>query len=574
MAARAAVLAVAALAALAGLAWWYARGQPVALPEAGVERLPCVSYAPYRLPGHTPFTKGFVVSPAQIDADLALLAKRTGCVRIYSVDQGLDAVPALARKHGLRVLLGLWIGRERAENERELARGLEVIRRDADVIDAVIVGNEVLLRRELPPAALAEYIARVRAATTLPVTYADVWEFWLQNPGLAGAVSFVTVHLLPYWEDDPMPIERAVDHVVSVLARVREAFPGKEVFIGEAGWPSKGRRREGAVPSRVNQARFMRELAHAAAARGLRYNVIEAFDQPWKRRLEGTVGGFWGVLDADGREKFPLRGAVAEDPQWRRGLLASAAGAILFAFAGVAAGRSRWRGALLLALAGAAFGAAFAAQRELIVAASRDAFELALGVAFSAISAAATLLATTGLARWLDGHAPLSPAPAAAVARWFRTDASPWSTAERLLGSLRFALLFGAAAAALALAFDPRYRDFPLALAAPPAVAFALLAWAVGASADVEERALAAVLVAAAPVIVLRESLANTDALAWGALCLAFAAGVWRGPVRGDRPRQDEEPEQEADRPGRGRVQHEAPRSEAGRGERPRLTSV
>ena len=125
MAVRATVVAVAALAAIAGLAWWYARGQPVTLSDAGIEKLPCVSYAPYRLPGHTPFTKGFVVSPAQIDADLALLAQRTRCVRTYSVDQGLAAVPALARKHGLRVLLGLWIGRDRAENERELARGGE-----------------------------------------------------------------------------------------------------------------------------------------------------------------------------------------------------------------------------------------------------------------------------------------------------------------------------------------------------------------------------------------------------------------------------------------------------------------
>ena len=568
MAARAAVLAVAALAAFAGLAWWYARGQPVTLPDAGIEKLPCVSYAPYRLPGQTPFTKGFVVSPAQIDADLALLAQRTRCVRTYSVDQGLDAVPALARKHSLRVMLGLWLGRDQAENERELARGLEVIRRDVDAIDAVIVGNEVLLRRELPAAVLAEYIGRVRAATALPVTYADVWEFWLQNPGLAGAVSFVTVHLLPYWEDDPMPIGRAVDHVVSVLARVREAFPGKEVFIGEAGWPSKGRRREGAVPSAVNQARFVRELANAAAARGLRYNVIEAFDQPWKRRLEGTVGGFWGVLDADGREKFPLRGAVAEDAKWRRGLLASGYGAILFAFAGVA-GRSRWLGGIFLALVGAAFGAALAAQAAMIAAASRGTFELVLGVAFSAVSAAATLLAATGLARWLDRGPPLSPAPAAALARWFRTDASPWSTAERVLGSLRFALLFGAAAAALALAFDPRYRDFPLALVAPPAIAFALLAWVTGASAEVEERALAAVLVATAPVIVLREGLANTDALAWAALCLAFAAGVWRVPVRGDRPGEDKEPEQEAGGAGRGRIQQEARRAEAGGSDRP-----
>jgi exo-beta-1,3-glucanase (GH17 family) len=566
--ARAAVVAVAALGALAGLAWWHARGQPVALPDAGVDRLPCVSYAPYRLPGQTPFTKGFVVSPAQIDADLALLVKRTSCIRTYSVDQGLAAVPGLARKHGLRVLLGLWIGRDRAENERELARGLEVLRRDTDAIDAVIVGNEVLLRRELPAAALADYIRRVRAATTLPVTYADVWEFWLQNPEVADAASFVTVHMLPYWEDEPMPIERAVNHVVQTLARVRAAFPGRDVFVGEAGWPSKGRRREGAVPSLVNQARFVRELANAAAPQRMRYNVIEAFDQPWKRRLEGTVGGFWGVLDAAGREKFPLRGALIEDPSWRQGLVAAGLGALLFAFAGVAA-RSRWRGIVLLALAGAALGAAAAAQREMIVAASRDAFELALGIAFAAISAAATLLAALGLARWLEGRAPLSPAPAAAVAAWFNTNRSRFSATERLLGILRFALLFGAAATALALAFDPRYRDFPLAFAAPPAVALAALAWVAGASADVEERALAAVLAAAAPVIVLREGLANADALAWAALCLALAASVWRVSAHTDTPREHEQAGERPDGAGGGRVQHQPRGAEASGGERP-----
>jgi hypothetical protein len=225
---------------------------------------------------------------------------------------------------------------------------------------------------------------------------------------------------------------------------------------------------------------------------------------------------------------------------------------------------------IFLALAGAAFGAAFAAQGAMIKAASRDAVELALGTAFGAISAVATLLAATGLARWLDRRPPLAPAPAAAVARWFRTDVSTWSTVERLLGSLRFALLFGAAAASLALAFDPRYRDFPLAILAPPTLAFAALAWAAGTTAEIEERALAAVLVATAPVIVLRESLANTDALAWAALCLAFAASVRRAPVRGgDRPGEDEEPEQETRRAGRGGVQHESGRAEAARGESP-----
>jgi hypothetical protein len=30
---------------------------------------------------------------------------------------------------------------------------------------------------------------------TQPVTYADVWEFWLRNPQLADEVDFITVHM-------------------------------------------------------------------------------------------------------------------------------------------------------------------------------------------------------------------------------------------------------------------------------------------------------------------------------------------------------------------------------------------
>ena len=44
---------------------------------------------------------------------------------------------------------------------------------------------------------------------------------------------------------------------------------------------------------RASSARF----AARAAAAGIRYNLIEAIDQPWKRPPEGTVGGYWGILD-------------------------------------------------------------------------------------------------------------------------------------------------------------------------------------------------------------------------------------------------------------------------------------
>src|SRR5262249_57538075 len=46
--------------------------------------------------------------------------------------------------------------------------------------------------------------------------------------------------------------------------------------------------------------------------------VIEAYDQPWKRQLEGTVGGYWGLFDAFRREvKYPPGVAISNFPAWK-----------------------------------------------------------------------------------------------------------------------------------------------------------------------------------------------------------------------------------------------------------------
>ena len=146
----------------------------------------------------------------------------------------------------------------------------------------------------------------------MPVTYADVWEFWLRNRDVAAAVDFITIHILPYWEDFPIPARNAAAHVESIRRRMVAAFPGKEVIIGEVGWPSAGRMREGALPSPANQARVIQDVLALGKRENFRVNVIEAFDEPWKRALEGTVGGHWGLLDdASARAEIRLgRGGV------------------------------------------------------------------------------------------------------------------------------------------------------------------------------------------------------------------------------------------------------------------------
>src|SRR5262249_53999108 len=177
---------------------------------------------------------------------------------------------------------------------------------------------------------LASLIREIKSRVDVPVTYADVWEFWLRNRAVADAVDFVTIHILPYWEDIPIAADEAGAHVADIRRMVAAAFPGKEVLLGEVGWPSAGRMREGALPSPVNQARVIEDVLAAAKRDGFQANVIEAFDQPWKRQLEGTVGGHWGLLDGASRApKFAWGEHLSNHPEWPW----QAAAGVLFAAA-------------------------------------------------------------------------------------------------------------------------------------------------------------------------------------------------------------------------------------------------
>jgi hypothetical protein len=104
-----------------------------------------------------------------------------------------------------------------------------------------VIGNEVLLRGEMTASELAAAIRSVKAQVAVPVTYADAWELWPRNRELNDAVDFVTVHILPFWENFPVRAEFAAAHADAIRQQVAAAFPGKQILIGEIGWPSEGR---------------------------------------------------------------------------------------------------------------------------------------------------------------------------------------------------------------------------------------------------------------------------------------------------------------------------------------------
>ena len=97
------------LSAIASVWWWLAT--PITLSRAPIDpnaKLQCVSYAPFR-DTQTPLVRTTQVAPEQIAQDLAQLAKISDCVRTYSIENGLDQVPALAAKVGLKVIQGIWL---------------------------------------------------------------------------------------------------------------------------------------------------------------------------------------------------------------------------------------------------------------------------------------------------------------------------------------------------------------------------------------------------------------------------------------------------------------------------------
>src|SRR6202161_775261 len=306
------------LGVIAATWWWLAT--PVALARAPIDpnaKLQCVSYAPFR-GEQTPLQSTAQIPAEQIAQDLAQLAKISDCVRTYSIENGLDQVPALAAKAGLKVIQGIWLGSNRLKNSAQISTVVGLTKAYPDVITAVVVGNEALLRGEMTASDLVATIRSVKSQVAVPVTYADVWEFWLRNRELYDVVDFVTIHILPYWEDFPIRAKYAAAHVDAIRMRMAVAFPGKEILIGETGWPSEGRMRAGALPSGANQARVVSEILSMAKQENFRVNLIEAYDQPWKRQLEGTVGGYWGLFDSVHRAlKYPPGEAISNFPFWK-----------------------------------------------------------------------------------------------------------------------------------------------------------------------------------------------------------------------------------------------------------------
>lgn len=254
------------------------------------------------------------VSEADIDKDLALLENKVHAIRTYSMLRGQHKIPEIAAKHNLNVTLGAWIDGNLEKNRQEIETLLDIGRQNNPKIIRIMVGNEVLLRNDIPEEALIEYIREVKKRNWRPVSTSETWAEWLKHPKLVDEVDFIAVHILPYWEG--IAADDAVDYIFDRYHDVQKAYPNKPVIITEIGWPSDGQPAKHATASVSNQAKVLREFLNRADQEKVTYYIVEAFDQPWKQSIEGSAGAYWGIFNADRIAKYPMDGDVLTLPNW------------------------------------------------------------------------------------------------------------------------------------------------------------------------------------------------------------------------------------------------------------------
>jgi GPH family glycoside/pentoside/hexuronide:cation symporter len=244
---------------------------------------------------------GDILTEAQIQKRMAVIAPYTKWVRSFSCTDGNEHIPKVAKAQGLKTMVGAWIGKDKEQNKIEIQT---LIKLAVDgFVDVAVVGNEVLLRNELSEKQLLDYIAQVKAALpNIPVGYVDAYYQFNESPQLVEAVDVVLANCYPFWEGSS--IDYASTYLKQMYAVTKSIAKGKPVIITETGWPNSGDTSKGAVPSAENAMKYFINANNWAKEEGIEMFYFSSFDESWKVHHEGDVGQRWGLWDKNENLKY------------------------------------------------------------------------------------------------------------------------------------------------------------------------------------------------------------------------------------------------------------------------------
>ena len=248
---------------------------------------------------------GDELSRDQIERRMRVLASRFSWIRSFSTTQGNDLIPVVAKEHGLKTLVGAWLGKDDDKNRLEMERLIELAHEGA--VDIAAVGNEVLYREDLSEDQLLSFMqeARERLPSHIPMGYVDAYYEFEARPKITAACDVLLTNCYPFWEGCAHPY--AILYMQDMYRRVQRVAEGKRVIISETGWPSAGGNFYGAESSPQGAYLYFLRAMEWAASEDIDMFYFSSFDESWKvagDAGEGDVGAHWGLWDKDEQFKY------------------------------------------------------------------------------------------------------------------------------------------------------------------------------------------------------------------------------------------------------------------------------
>ena len=244
---------------------------------------------------------GSIITEAQVERRIHILKPYAKWVRSFSCIEGNEHVPRVAKKYGMKTLVGAWLGDDLELNEKEIEALIAMAKEG--LVDVAAVGNEVMYRKDLTEEQLLAYIQRVKEAIPhIPVGYVDAYYEFSHRPRITEICDVILTNCYPYWEG--CPIEYSFEHMRSMFESAKNAGQGKRVIITETGWPSEGGAFKASVANAENAMRYFIDCQNWCKPNGIENFYFASFDESWKTGPEGDVGAYWGLWDKHEQLKF------------------------------------------------------------------------------------------------------------------------------------------------------------------------------------------------------------------------------------------------------------------------------
>jgi exo-beta-1,3-glucanase (GH17 family) len=244
---------------------------------------------------------GSIISEEQVETRIKIIKPYVKWVRSFSCVDGNEHIPRIAHKHGIKTLVGAWLGDDAEKNQKEIESIIKVAKEG--YADIVAVGNEVLLRGDLTEDEIIGHIQKVKQEIpNVPVGYVDAYFEFVNHPRLCNLCDVILANCYPFWEG--YPLEHSLAYLKNMYYKAVTAAKGKKVIISETGWPNLGTPDRNAVPSYENALIYFINAFTWANQENIDVFYFSSFDETWKIEKEGDVGAYWGLWDKDGNLKY------------------------------------------------------------------------------------------------------------------------------------------------------------------------------------------------------------------------------------------------------------------------------